>query len=124
VQKWILTFDDMASLDAQLDEAKLATGTVRDVKEFAETEWAELWGVTRTVSDRRGGEITIPAPPWHFSAHDGSLVPQEPALQGEHNREILDEIGYSAAEVQHLYDLSALVEGPPVPPRELAVEAP
>ena len=64
VQKWILTFDDMASLDAQLDEAKLATGTVRDVKEFAETEWAELWGslvrspidvAARSPSPRRRG---------------------------------------------------------------------
>ena len=68
VQKWILTFEDMASLDAQFDEAKLATGTVREIKDFAKTDWAQSWGATRSVSDRHGGDITIPAPPWHFSA--------------------------------------------------------
>jgi len=89
VQTWINTFEDMASLDAQLDEAKIATGQLRDVREFAASEWATAWGLTREVSDRAGGSITIPAPPWHFSAHDGTLAPQVPALQGEHNAELL-----------------------------------
>jgi crotonobetainyl-CoA:carnitine CoA-transferase CaiB-like acyl-CoA transferase len=111
VQKWIFTFEDMASLDAQFDEAKLATGTVRDVKDFAKTEWAQGWGATRTVSDREGGEITIPGPPWHFSGHDAPLAPQVPALQGEHNWEILSEIGYSDEDIEQLYKLSALVGG-------------
>ena len=35
VQDWIGTFSDMDSLDAQMDEAKIATGRVRTVKEFA-----------------------------------------------------------------------------------------
>jgi crotonobetainyl-CoA:carnitine CoA-transferase CaiB-like acyl-CoA transferase len=111
VQKWIFTFEDMASLDAQFDEAKLATGTVRDVKDFAKTEWAQSWGATRTVPDREGGEITIPAPPWHFSRHDAPLDPQTPALQGEHNSQILSEIGYSDEDIEQLYKLSALVGG-------------
>jgi crotonobetainyl-CoA:carnitine CoA-transferase CaiB-like acyl-CoA transferase len=111
VQKWILTFEDMASLDAQFDEAKLATGTVREIKDFAKTEWAQSWGATRTVSDREGGEITIPAPPWHFSMHDAPPGPQVPALQGEHNREVLNEIGYSDEDIEQLYKLSALIGG-------------
>ena len=56
VQKWINTFEDMASLDAQFDEAKIATGQVRDITEFVETEWAQRWGATRQVSDREGGD--------------------------------------------------------------------
>ncbi|MEB3371369.1 CaiB/BaiF CoA transferase family protein [Saccharopolyspora mangrovi] len=111
VQRWILTFEDMASLDAQLDEAKLATGTVRDMKDFAKTEWAQRWGATRAVPDREGGEITIPGPPWHFSGHDAPLAPQMPALQGEHNWEILQEIGYGEEAVEGLYKLSALIGG-------------
>jgi crotonobetainyl-CoA:carnitine CoA-transferase CaiB-like acyl-CoA transferase len=113
VQQWILTFQDMASLDAQLDEAKLATGRVRDIKEFAESEWARSWGATRTVSDRKGGTITIPGPPWHFSAHDAPAGEQEPALQGEHNNEILTELGYGEPEIDKLYSLGALVGGAP-----------
>jgi CoA-transferase family III len=93
-QDWIDSFEDMASLDAQFDEAKIATGQLRDIAEFCHTEWAQQWGVMREVPDRAGGTITIPGPPWHFSLHDGSMAPQVPALQGEHNRELLKELGY------------------------------
>ena len=110
VQTWMNTFSDMASLDAQLDEAKIATGRVRDITEFAATAWAQSWGVTQTVSDRQGGEITIPAAPWHFSLHNGSPVTQAPAFQGEHNQEILLELGYDMDDVETLTKLSALIE--------------
>jgi len=110
VQTWINTFADMASLDAQLDEAKIATGQLRDVRDFAATEWAARWEVTRQVSDRVGGSITIPAPPWHFSAHDGTLAPQVPALQGEHNAELLTELGYADREIEVMAREAALVE--------------
>ena len=123
VQKWILTFEDMASLDAQFDEAKLATGTVREIKDFAKTDWAQSWGATRNVSDRQGGDITIPGPPWHFSAHDEALPPQVPALQGEHNWEILREIGLGDDDIEQLYKLSALIGGPSAAPAEIVNEA-
>lgn len=110
MQTWINTFEDMASLDAQLDEAKIATGQLREPAEFAASEWASAWGVTREVSDRAGGAITIPAPPWHFGAHDGSLAPQVPALQGEHNAELLKELGYPDEQVEALVRGAALVE--------------
>ncbi|MDT7623952.1 MAG: hypothetical protein QOF99_4853 [Pseudonocardiales bacterium] len=113
VQTWINTFEDMASLDAQLDEAKIATGQLREPAEFAASEWASAWGVTREVSDRAGGAITIPAPPWHFGAHDGSLAPQVPALQGEHNAELLKELGYSDEQIEALVRGAALVEPSP-----------
>jgi crotonobetainyl-CoA:carnitine CoA-transferase CaiB-like acyl-CoA transferase len=35
VQRWIWTFGDLASLDAQLDEAKIAAGVVRSLKNCA-----------------------------------------------------------------------------------------
>ncbi|OBA77375.1 formyl-CoA transferase [Mycobacterium sp. 1554424.7] len=122
VQNWILTFQDMASLDAQLDEAKLAMGTVREIKDFANSDWARSWGATRTVSDRQGGGITIPAPPWHFSACRQALGEQIPALQGEHNWEVLREIGYSDDDIEQLYSLSALVGGPAAASVELSNE--
>ncbi|HEX4249757.1 MAG TPA: CaiB/BaiF CoA-transferase family protein [Pseudonocardia sp.] len=110
VQTWINTFADMASLDAQLDEAKIATGQLRDVRDFAATDWAARWEVTREVPDRAGGSITIPAPPWHFSAADGTLATQVPALQGEHNAELLAELGYAEREIDAMVEEAALVE--------------
>lgn len=120
VQNWIWTFESMDTLDAQLDEAKVATGRLRDITEFNETQWAKQdWVTTREVDDRNGGTITIPAPPWHFSGHDGALPPQVPAHQGEHNAEILKELGYTAEQMRALVGNGALIE----PAREVAAES-
>jgi len=110
VQNWIYTFDSMDSLDAQFDEAKIATGQLRDIHEFSETDWAKGWGITREVSDRHGGSIKIPAPPWHFSGHDGTLTTQVPARQGEHNEEVLKEIGLTDDQIRALMETGALIE--------------
>ena len=119
VQHWIWTFESMDALDAQFDEAKLATGQLRDIGEFNETSWAKAWVTTREVSDRHRGAITIPAPPWHFSGHDGTLMPQLPARQGEDNEDILKELGYTADQIQALVSSAALIE----PARELLVDS-
>jgi crotonobetainyl-CoA:carnitine CoA-transferase CaiB-like acyl-CoA transferase len=112
VQEWIWTFDDMASLDAQLDEAKIATGQIRTVKEIAASEWATRWGATRNVPDHGGGEITVPGAPWHFSGDGGDRAspPILPARQGEHNEQLLRELGYDDAEIAALRHSGALVQ--------------
>jgi crotonobetainyl-CoA:carnitine CoA-transferase CaiB-like acyl-CoA transferase len=73
---------------------------------------------TREVSDRHGGVITIPAPPWHFSGHEGTLMPQLPARQGEDNDDILKQLGYTTDQIQALITTAALIE----PARDLIVE--
>jgi len=110
VQEWIYTFADMESLDAQMDEAKIATGRVRTVREFAESDWAESWRAVRRVSDRSGGEIRIPGRPWHFAGVTAAQEIQVPARQGEHNSQVLQELGYSPSDVAKLVASGALVE--------------
>jgi crotonobetainyl-CoA:carnitine CoA-transferase CaiB-like acyl-CoA transferase len=110
VQNWISTFDSMNSLDTQFDEAKVATGRLRNINEFNDTDWAKAWVTTREVDDRHGGTITIPAPPWHFSGHDAALAPQTPAHQGEHNEEVLKELGYTDDQMRALIQSGALIE--------------
>ena len=111
VQEWIWTFDDMASLDAQLDEAKIPTGHVRAVADLVASEWAGAWGATRTVSDRNGGEFTVPGIPWHFSRDDRAPAERAPARRGEHNDEVLRELGYDDAQIADLWRSGALVRG-------------
>jgi crotonobetainyl-CoA:carnitine CoA-transferase CaiB-like acyl-CoA transferase len=122
VQRWIWTFDDTASLEAQLDEAKMPIGALRDIAEFAETDWARQWGATRTVPDRAGGRITVPGRPWHFT---GTAKPnggadasetvatgepdRQPARQGEHNEEVLRELGYNEDEITEFTHRGVLV---------------
>jgi len=112
VQDWISTFSDMASLDAQFDEAKIATGQVRSLRELAESEWANEWGAVRTASDRTGGEYRLPGRPWHFGA--AKDLPSDPtaipALQGEHNREVLRDLGLDEAAIAALERSGALIE--------------
>lgn len=120
VQQWIGTFDDTASLDAQFDEAKIAVGQVRTVSEFAAGDWVQHWRATRQVSDGHGGAVTVPGLPWHF--HDDSRhaansteiaeLQRNSARRGEHNDEVLTELGYTDTQIAELYRSGALVNDP------------
>jgi crotonobetainyl-CoA:carnitine CoA-transferase CaiB-like acyl-CoA transferase len=108
VQNWILTFADVGALDAQLDEAKIAFGEVRSLKQLSEMEWAEYWGAVQEVSDRNGGSYRLSGRPWRFSGE--KLDPLgEPAFQGEHNREVFAELGLDEAEIDGYAASGALV---------------
>lgn len=126
VQDWIRTFPDMEALDAQMDEAKIATGQVRDIKEIVNTEWAQQWQAVRFVSDRNDGEIQIPGRPWHFSVSElqsdetpATTADGLVARQGEHNAEVLSGLGYSLNDIRELTENGALVQ-----PGNITVGAP
>lgn len=110
VQDWIGTFSDMDSLDAQMDEAKIATGQVRTIKEFAAGDWAREWHAVRTVPDGTGGEIRVPGRPWHFDEQIATDDAMFAARQGEHNTELLAELGYQPCDIARLEATGALVE--------------
>ena len=102
VQDWILSFTDVARLDAQFDEAKIAMGKVRSIRDLAQSDWSDYWGGVQEVSDRHGGTYRLPGRPWRFS--QDTLAPAgKPAFQGEHNRSVFAELGLSEAEIdRHL----------------------
>jgi len=56
VQNWIVTFANVGALEAQLDEAKIAFGEIRSLKQLSEMEWTAYWGAVQEVSDRNGDE--------------------------------------------------------------------
>jgi crotonobetainyl-CoA:carnitine CoA-transferase CaiB-like acyl-CoA transferase len=110
IQTWILTFPDLEALDAQLDEAKIAVGVVRSLKEFAGTEWADYWGAVREVPDRFGGTYRLPGHPWHFSDNELDAT-SPPSFQGEHNELVLKDIGFSDAEIEACIGTNMLIRG-------------
>ena len=64
----------------------------------------------RTVSDRSGGETKIPGRPWHFADQPTADEGQLAARQGEHNAEVLTELGFSASEIGAFEASGALVQ--------------
>ncbi len=108
VQKWIWTFPDMATVDAQFDEAKIAIGEVRTINHIADSEWADYWDATYRVTDRQGGEYRLPGRPWKFS---GAELPSTgaPSEQGEQNVEICRELGFSDAEIEAMQADGSLI---------------
>jgi crotonobetainyl-CoA:carnitine CoA-transferase CaiB-like acyl-CoA transferase len=111
IQSWITTFPDMATLDAQFDEAKIAMGEIRTLKELAASDWSDYWGAVQLVSDRSGGEYRLPGRPWHFSGEELTPI-GTPAFQGEHNLEVFGELGISEAELRRLSEAGVLVTHP------------
>ena len=111
IQNWILTFPDMATLDAQFDEAKIAMGEIRSIKDLSKSEWTDYWGAIQLVSDRNGGEYRLPGRPWRFS-HEELTPIGTPAFQGEHNLEVFRELGVSEGELALLKSSGALVSHP------------
>jgi crotonobetainyl-CoA:carnitine CoA-transferase CaiB-like acyl-CoA transferase len=108
IQAWILSFPDAASLDAQFDEAKIAMGKVRSIRELSESDWSRYWGAVQEVSDRHGGTYRLPGRPWRFSQEE--LAPLgAPAFQGEHNSSVFEELGLSAEEIARHAASGALV---------------
>jgi crotonobetainyl-CoA:carnitine CoA-transferase CaiB-like acyl-CoA transferase len=108
VQRWIWTFQDMAALDAQFDEAKIAIGEVRTMGHIADSEWADYWSATLEVPDRQGGSFRLPGRPWKFSGGELPL-PGMPATQGEDNADICKELGFSDHEIEAMEQQGALV---------------
>lgn len=109
VQNWIYSFGDPAALEAQLDESKIAMGRVRSMSDAASSEWLERWEELQRVPDREGGEYVLPVRPWKFS--ENALRPLgTPAYQGEHNREIMQELGLTKAQIEELSASGVLIE--------------
>jgi crotonobetainyl-CoA:carnitine CoA-transferase CaiB-like acyl-CoA transferase len=101
----------MATLDAQFDEAKIAMGEIRSIKELTASEWSDYWGAVQHVPDRNGGEYRLPGRPWWFSADELTPI-GAPAFQGEHNFAVFSELGVGEAELKHLSDTGVLVSHP------------
>ncbi len=88
---WAATIPTPQAIEAAMGEHRLATGTLRSLRDVCETEWAHDRGVVVEVSDRGGGTLRLPNSPWHFASSDVD-VRGEPRYRGEDNRAVLTEL--------------------------------
>ena len=109
ITSWAATFRSVADLEAQVREAGLALGELKTMKQFAESEWGVHWGAIRELDDDEGGIIKVPGLPWKFSetrCTPGSKL----ATRGRDNRQVLESLGYSQKDIDHLYADGAVSE--------------
>jgi len=91
IRAWALQVPDADAMEAAFDPYELAVGTLRTVREVADTPWAAARGAVVSVPDRAGGTVRIPNSPWDFSdATTG--VHGEPKYRGEDNEAVLREL--------------------------------
>lgn len=101
VRAWIMTFNNLDDLQAQVSEQNLAIGMIRTTSALADTEWAREWGAVVNVDDRGGGTVRMPGVPWKFSVSE-LPTPGIPSFQGEDNAAILTERGVASDIIEDL----------------------
>ena len=82
---------DWPTFEARASGVGLAVGRVLSGRDLAATDWARERGAIAEVSDRAGGTIRIPNPPWHFSDAEVGFRSQA-KYRGEDNRAVLAEV--------------------------------
>jgi CoA:oxalate CoA-transferase len=108
VRAWITTFDTLEQLQAQVSEAGLAVGRVRTINEFAGSDWVKEWNAVVDVDDRGGGALRMPGNPWIFSRSE-LPAPGSAAFQGEHNEQILRELGTPEDRIREMQNRNVLL---------------
>ena len=98
-----MSFDDIA---AKLDDADLVWAPVQTPAEVAADPQVMASGAIVQVEDGEGGAYPSPAAPARFPGADATVRPRSPTL-GEHTREVLAEIGYSASEIEAIFEAEA-----------------
>ena len=89
--EWAATIDTPEAIEQAMGRYRLATGTLRSLRDVCETPWAKERGAVVEVSDRGTGTLRLPNSPWRFASGDVS-VRGEPRYRGEDNRAVLAEL--------------------------------
>jgi len=98
-----LSFEEIAR---RLDEADLVWAPMQTPAEVAADPQVEAAGAIIEVEDGKGGSYRSPAAPARFPGADATVRPPVPEL-GQHTREVLGELGYSADEVDVMFAAGA-----------------
>jgi crotonobetainyl-CoA:carnitine CoA-transferase CaiB-like acyl-CoA transferase len=99
-----LPFSEVAQ---RLNAADLVWAPLQTPADVATDPQVEAAGAFVRIDAGDGGEtFRSPAPPAHFPGADIGVRPRAPHL-GEHTREVLAELGYSAGEVHAMFESGA-----------------
>jgi crotonobetainyl-CoA:carnitine CoA-transferase CaiB-like acyl-CoA transferase len=97
---------DRESLLKRLEEADVPATPVNTVDQVMNDPQTAERGIVQRVTHPRLGEIPVVGTPLHFSRMAPGVRRAAP-LRGEHTDAVLTDLGYSAAEIQHLREKKA-----------------
>lgn len=110
VDAWIMSHSTDAEVLAKLEAGRIPSAPVLDPADAIGHPYFESRRAVRRISDPILGEVAIPGNPLRFSEYPWDLEQVAPLL-GEHNAEVLGELGYSPASIQSLVDAGVLRSG-------------
>ncbi|MAT05111.1 MAG: CoA transferase [Acidimicrobiaceae bacterium] len=111
ITEFAATVPNAAELERIFARHKLASGTIRSVREVCDSEWARERDAVVEVDDRGGGSYRVPNAPWKFSDAPDVGVTGTPRYRGEDNAEVLREVlGLDDGEIASLAERGVLSE--------------
>ncbi len=104
---------DAESWLARFDAARIPASRIQGLSEVATDPHLASRSVLRTVADESGPPAVLVAPPWRIGGEASQLKPV-PAV-GQHTKELLSQLGYTATEIAHLFASGAAGQLAPQP---------
>ena len=110
IERWTATRDKQGAA-AELQAAGIAASAVMTIADIVDDPHSTARGLM--VDHARPGEQPqlFPGLPVRFEATPAAIGP--PPKLGQHNEDILAELGYTPAEITDLYDSSTIANAPP-----------
>ena len=99
-----------AALLAALEEADIPHGEATGLDDLAADEHMQAVGFFQTFEHPSEGRIRLTSPPMTFSETPAEIR-RLPATLGEHSVEILQEAGYTEAQISELLEAGVSVDG-------------
>ncbi|MDY6819354.1 MAG: CoA transferase [Halobacteriales archaeon] len=103
------TFETRQTEDllARFDEYDVPAGEVKDLKAVFENPQVQARGMQQTIDHPTAGEVDMPGSPMHFS-RTPTVLERHPPLLGEQTESILEEYGYTDADIDRLDSADAI----------------
>jgi crotonobetainyl-CoA:carnitine CoA-transferase CaiB-like acyl-CoA transferase len=111
LEKWLKTFPSRDAAIAALEKERIPCAPVLTLNEAMAQPHLIERGTVRQVSDPQIGPFAVPGNPVKFSAWSAQTELKADLL-GEHNEEILRELGLSSDDIAQLYSEKAIVQDP------------
>ncbi|MEZ5237070.1 MAG: CoA transferase [Acidimicrobiales bacterium] len=102
VEAWMQTFDSDEALLEHLAAHRVPAAPVLDPAEFDQHPWFRERGIVRDVDDELLGRIAVTGLPMHLSSLPAREVDPPAPLLGQHNAEVLTELGFDPARIAAL----------------------